>query len=198
MADCHCKQCSKCGESKPLSEYHKRPSSTDGLRHQCKVCRIKNASDWIANNRAQYNARIRRGRVADPSKYKAWERNYRERDVEHFLSVKRDWVARNQKTRKETVRRYGQSHKAEACAKTRLRQLTQARATPAWADLGLVKDFYRLARIYSEATGDAHHVDHIVPVRGKTVCGLHCEANLQVIHGVANRAKSNLHWPDMP
>ena len=42
------------------------------------------------------------------------------------------------------------------------------------------------------------HVDHIVPLQSALVCGLHCEANLEIIPGAANEAKKNYWWPDMP
>jgi hypothetical protein len=42
------------------------------------------------------------------------------------------------------------------------------------------------------------HVDHIVPLVSKFVCGLHCEANLQLLPGPENQRKGNRVWPDMP
>jgi hypothetical protein len=42
-----------------------------------------------------------------------------------------------------------------------------------------------------------YHVDHIVPLTSDLVCGLHCEANLQIAVGKDNIAKNNRWWPDM-
>lgn len=44
-------------------------------------------------------------------------------------------------------------------------------------------------------TGIVHEVDHIVPLQGENVCGLHVETNLRVITKAANREKSN-RWQD--
>lgn len=46
-------------------------------------------------------------------------------------------------------------------------------------------------------------VDHIVPLIGKingkiVVCGLHCEANLQIMSIEDNKRKGHTLWPDMP
>lgn len=69
---------------------------------------------------------------------------------------------------------------------------------PSWAEREKIDDYYFAADFLSMVTGEWYHVDHIVPLQGKTVCGLHNEFNLQVIEGSENQSKSNLRWPDMP
>lgn len=62
---------------------------------------------------------------------------------------------------------------------------------PSWADLGKIEAFYSEAKRLTNATGVEHHVDHVIPLRGKTVSGLHVETNLQVIPALANLSKGN-------
>lgn len=72
------------------------------------------------------------------------------------------------------------------------------RATPAWADMKAISEFYQEARRLTKETGELHVVDHIVPKIGKTVCGLHVPWNLRVIHWRENAKKGAWEWPDMP
>lgn len=65
-------------------------------------------------------------------------------------------------------------------------------ARPEWVDKQELKSIYReCKRLNQEAGRVAYHVDHIVPISGKLVCGLHVPWNLQIIDSKANLRKSN-------
>ena len=66
-------------------------------------------------------------------------------------------------------------------------------AMPQWADSDAIKAVYARARTLTALTGIKHSVDHVIPLNGKTVCGLHVETNLQVLMADANSSKGNQH-----
>ena len=65
------------------------------------------------------------------------------------------------------------------------------RHTPKWADKRKIKAIYKRCREISNETSTMHHVDHIVPIKGKFVSGLHVHENLQIISKTDNLNKSN-------
>jgi hypothetical protein len=110
----------------------------------------------------------------------------------------RAWQKANPDAHKAAVTAWAKtfSHKRQAsCVKRRTQKLN---ATPKWANSFFIEEAYDLAAKRSKATGFQWHVDHIVPLVSKKVCGLHCELNLRVIPGVENISKGNRYWPDMP
>lgn len=76
-------------------------------------------------------------------------------------------------------------------AKVQRRNAAKLQAIPAWANKAAIERHYANARYLSEVTGHAHHVDHIIPLRGTNVCGLHVENNLRAIPHFLNTRKSN-------
>ena len=64
-------------------------------------------------------------------------------------------------------------------------------ALPAWADRDAINAIYQKAQEMSADTGESWHVDHIYPLAGKRVCGLHVAENLQIITAKQNLIKSN-------
>ena len=135
-------------------------------------------------------------RLKNKSIIAANERTIDEKLDEVFKSLK-------VKRRKERNRRWAKLlEKAHAISRDAssqaLRRWQKAMATPLWANKGAMLAIYREARRLERETGKPHHVDHIVPLVSRRVCGLHCEHNLCVLPGSENTSKGNRRWPDMP
>jgi hypothetical protein len=99
--------------------------------------------------------------------------------TEHIRSIKNNW-------RKK--------HKGKVNSWTAARYAAKIQRTPKWLtedDKWLIEEAYKLAVLRSKMTNIEWHVDHIIPMQGDTVCGLHCIDNLQVIPAIENTKKSN-------
>lgn len=103
-----------------------------------------------------------------------------EKAKEYYLQVRKLYY----KTNAINLRPY----RSERSAIKRARKLN---ATPAWSSQEAIKQIYIDCQLISEMTGVLHHVDHILPLKGKLVSGLHVEYNLQIIPATENLSKSN-------
>lgn len=105
----------------------------------------------------------------------------------------RRYAAENPEKVAQVGVRWRANNKAKSQASVRERQARKLQATPAWANKDSIQRYYDNAVYLSEITGHKHHVDHIVPLRGKNVCGLHVENNLRVVPHYINTRKGNRH-----
>tara|TARA_R110002020_G_C16090122_1_gene757821 strand:- start:230 stop:664 length:435 start_codon:yes stop_codon:yes gene_type:complete len=112
---------------------------------------------------------------------------------DYELSLHKEWVKNNKDSSREINNRYSRSAKGRVAhnAAGAKRRATKLQATPDWADQQAIKCMYALASKLNKITGSNLEVDHIVPLQGKNVCGLHVEHNLQLLDKKLNVSKSN-------
>lgn len=140
--------------------------------------RLKKCSEWYALNKARKLAR---------------QKELNSTKKEALRAYQRQWYAKNKQRRAETGSKYYFANKGKFRARDSIRKRGLQRATPTWADKKAIQEIYELAAWLTKFTGVPRHVDHVVPLRGKNVCGLHVETNLQVLKAAENDRKGNSH-----
>lgn len=199
------KTCYTCNTEKPVSEYFK-DNRTGKPRSNCKHCHVKKKR---ANERLRgvpskelvYKARTIKALAKIPSEptIKLLEQNAREAWNYHVNVMASDeWRAgyfeakrkiRAEKYRNDWRKKYKQNPGAEIYRAKKAKEKIII-ATPPWANQEEIKNIYiEAGRI--RASGINVHVDHIIPLKGKIVCGLHVPSNLQIITAKDNYAKRN-------
>lgn len=127
---------------------------------------------------------------------------YKLKNAEKVKESKTKWAHNNPEYREK----YYQENKDKILEKTSLyrkshpetvrlhngsRKKAIKQATPKWADKEKIKEIYRTAVELEATTGLKYHVDHIIPLKGKDICGLHVHNNLRVIPEQENLKKKN-------
>lgn len=220
------KTCSTCKAEKLRTDFYIDKKTKDGLYCRCKICHNGTSARWKAANALRvkevaaqrysvHGVRIRQENraweIANPEKLAAKKKRLYDANPEKYRAISLDYIDRN----KEQVRlrqrdRYWndrdaflqkqREHKQRNPALFKkhelIRRYSKEQATPSWANQFFIAEAYRLARLRETLCGGKWHVDHIVPLKSKLVCGFHCEANLQVIPAIDNLRKSNRYWPD--
>lgn len=189
------KLCPSCGHTKPLVEFGRDAGRKDGLYAYCKKCacarqyKYRPAPKPITTSAQRKEmARLRSNRWAktNPEKRKAASLNWRRANL---CSVREAGLA------------WQKANPGKVNANTAVRRAKKLKATPAWDsefDDLVFHEAYALAKLRAKMTGIKWHVDHVVPLRSKVVCGLHTPNNIAVITANANVAKGNRYWPNMP
>ena len=162
---------------------------------------------WTNDNKARKSAADKAYREANAETIKARQQDYylNRGGKEKHLAVSRKWRELNKEKALDNESRYRdrnrevcnariaswkRSNKGLVTHYQRRREADLGQRVPSWADSG------KIAALYAEASrmrsdGLNVHVDHIVPLRGKKVSGLHCENNLRIIPSEENLRKSN-------
>ena len=163
-------KCNKCGEVKPLDQFYKdRPDCKQCKRLQGKAYRQAN-KDKIA----AYCLQNREKRAANSAAY--------------HKANKVKILAR----KAEYLKLHYRANKSKYVGYAAKRHAAKLKATPEWADSKCIQSYYDVANFFNEINGYIkYHVDHVVPLQGKNVSGLHVHQNLRVVLASENLGKSN-------
>lgn len=164
------KTCNKCQQAKDTAEFYKKSTAKDGLFWWCKLCH----KAYVKHKYAQA--------YANPD-FQATE-----------LARVKQFYAKNPDKKKLSDKHYALNNKAKISANVRKYQYAKIDRTPSWLgvdDVWMMQQAYELADLRTKMFGFKWHVDHIIPLQGELVSGLHVPHNLQIIPATENHRKSN-------
>jgi 5-methylcytosine-specific restriction endonuclease McrA len=134
---------------------------------------------YAASYRAKNKELISQKRKAKALENKEYAKSYRETNKANVYKTKKKYVESN----RGYINFYAGS-----------RRVAKMNRTPLWLtdfDKLKIKCMYSVASMLTRENKETWHVDHIIPLQGKNVSGLHVPSNLQAIRGEENMAKHN-------
>jgi hypothetical protein len=158
------KVCTKCGEEKATQDFPRDNRRRDGTQAQCKPCHSAASADWNRRN---------------PGRIKAAKAKYYGANAAKARRATREWQKANP---------------SKVNANLAKRLAIKLQRTPPWltqAHLAEIEGVYHFAKVMEQITGRKYHVDHIEPLQGADVSGLHVPWNLSAIPARDNVAKGN-------
>lgn len=167
--------------------------TSDGQCRGCKnpKCRIRGAIVYKADP-VRENARAKEWIKRNYARWQELRRADYLKNKGKIIARMRAWKLKNRERTNEWAREWKKLNREAVNARTAARRAKKISATPNWltkAHRKSITSFYKRAMELSMQLGIPHEVDHIVPLRGKTVCGLHVPWNLQVIPATENNKK---------
>jgi hypothetical protein len=185
--------CKSCFVEKSITSFHTSVGNTSGRKHICAVC--------VNNSKTNYEVEYEGGKTCTSCNE---TKTLIEFDINLKLKQGRDTQcnscqnkvrAKDREANKEVFtlknRKYSQDNKGKVNAKTAKRKAAKLQATPKWANLKLIEDIYVSCAEKQILEKEKYAVDHIVPLQGDNVCGLHVEYNLQILTRKSNAQKLN-------
>ena len=170
------KTCACCKLELPVEKFFKSSIRKDGLHCYCKSCENEKSRQQYAKHKTRKDAQNKRW----------YEQNKQIRLLSQYA-----WQEKNKDKVSEIQKNHRKRNLAKDCAKVMKREASKINATPIWANNTRIQCYYSLAAMFNKNTDQKWHVDHIVPLRGKNVCGLHVDYNLRVIPAIENMKKGN-------
>lgn len=160
----------------------------------CIACALEAVKKYQRKNLDIVHARNKQYRSNNAEKVSQWHKDWRIENAERDAERKVEYRHKNIDAVKAAYKLYYEENYPRMIAKNNKRHADKLKRTPAWLtsdDLWMIEQAYEIAATRSKLFGFKWHVDHVLPLRGTFVSGLHTPYNLQVIPAVENLRKSN-------
>jgi len=160
-------------------------SGSAHLKH-CSICKNKKSLDSFHKNRCNGDGLQRTCKACFSSLY--------QKNVEKRSKQREAWRKSHPEAHTLHSTRWQRRNPAKARAKAAKHDLAKLQRTPPWlteTHFQQIEIFYDAAVRLTKEFGVAMDVDHIIPLQGENVSGLHVPWNLQVLPAAENRSKSN-------
>ena len=188
------KRCTKCKTEKPVEAFSKHKTSKDGLRPDCKVCANAASKAWREANKARKAATNKAWREANKERHNAASKAWRKANPERQAAARKAWLEANPERQAAARKAWCEANPEKRAAFRAKRRAAELQRTPPWLTQGhqdQIVSIYAERDRLTDATGVQHHVDHIIPMQGENISGLHVPWNLQVLTASENCSKQN-------
>jgi|ERR1700722_13275676 len=179
-------------------EARNKPGAAERHKEYAKAWARRNAEHVKALRKEKYEedrqANIEKARTwnaRNPIRVLASQRARAIVNREKNRAARKAWEAKNPTAAAESFRRYRENNRAKLRARLTVSKQGREKRRVLWADQAAILAIYRQAEFMTLTTGRQHVVDHIIPLQGRTVSGLHVESNLRVIEHRENARKHN-------
>ena len=149
---------------------------------------------WYEANKERIKEKAKAYYKANPEKKSAQNKAYNEKNKEKRKAYNKAWYKKNKEEHAVRTKAWQQANKDKRNATDAKRRSAELNRTPSWLtkeDWAEIEDIYRMAKRRSEVEGIQYHVDHIIPLQGKNISGLHVPSNLQILRARDNLSKGN-------
>ena len=194
LFDTDTKYCSRCKQEKSKTEFNKRKYSKDGLRSCCRLCSKKYNKEYYQVNKDKILESQKEYYETNKDKRLEYQKQYYETNKDNRLEYQKEYYETNKDRIREYLKEYKKVNRHLHNAWEAKRRAAKLEATPDWLtdeQLNEIKNIYWLAQDLKKITGEDYHVDHIVPLQGEEVRGLHVPWNLQILPADINLSKGN-------
>lgn len=163
----------------PYENFYVNPRMKDGYTNVCRSCEKHRNKKAYEENRGEILERTKAYGKANRDITRKASKTYYYKNRKANIQRKLDWCKKNPEKAAAAAAKYRAARK---------------KATPPWLTEQMQEEILQIyihAKDCQLVSGERYHVDHIVPLAGVDICGLHVPWNLQVLPADINISKSN-------
>lgn len=186
------KSCRDCKKKLSLDSFY--VSKKSGLWPNCKQCVKPKRKARYEENKPFIAQQMKRYAESHKEEIANYQEQYYLDNYEKLRAQSNQYGKEHRHILNKAQRKWTKAHPDKKLAAVRKRQAAKLNRTPKWltkSDYIEMEWAYAIARQRTQETGIKHVVDHIIPLRGKNISGLHCPQNLQIITQKENLLKHN-------